>query len=156
MSEDPQRGILCCGDWLVRARGIFRLQFRFSLCVPYAYVMPRNRGSHDTATARLMRNLHIISLWLPCFQGFNVALQSEAILFGANFGLSGSKIYQNSRKIRYMNAKGIIIVQSESDLYTPLEFCRSRHNLDSEDAANKDKRLEKTRNMYRPVDSHGR
>lgn len=155
MSEDPQRGILCCGDWLVRARGIFRLQFRFSLCVPYAYVMPRNRESHDTATARLMRNVHISIVAL--FSRFlcRSTIRSN-IVFEQILAFQGQKQTKIVERIRYMNAKGIIIVQSESDLYTPLEFCRSRHNLDSEDAANKDKRLEKTRNMYRPVDSHGR
>lgn len=97
-----------------------------------------------------------IFLLLPCFQGSFAALQSEAILFEQILAFQGQKQTKIVEKIRYMNAKGIIIVQSESDLYTPLEFCRSRHNLDSEDAANKDKRLEKTRNMYRPVNSHGR
>lgn len=98
-----------------------------------------------------------MSRLLPCFQGFNVALQSKQDGFEQIFAFQGQKYTKIVEKIRYMNAKGIIIVQSESDLYTTLEFCHSRHNLDSEDAANKDyKRLEKTRNMYRPVDSHGR
>lgn len=123
------------GDWM-GSTGNFLVDFDFRLCVPYAYViitwtastgLRLKNTSLDESLNNIYRVLWMLSNSASSIQEYRTKVDS----------LHERKRYHN-RTIRIHPVH-----------HNPLEFCRSRRDLKSEDATKRS-----TRHMYWDEDSH--